>query len=214
MNLPNKLTVLRICLIPLFVIAYFLPFAWGKIVAAAVFACAALTDFLDGYIARKHDLVTDFGKLLDPVADKILVTAALFCIVATNPLQYLNFYCNNSLIFNSTMFGIIFLSCGSALTLARELLIDGVRMIAASKGVILQANIFGKIKTVLQDFAIPELIILGFWQKGIEDLQPSMDYAYITLWILAVSTFSLSIVATVMSGLIYLVKNKSVFAVK
>ena len=81
MNLPNTLSVLRMCMIPLFVVAYFLSPVW----AVVVFVLAAFTDFLDGYIARKYNMVTDLGKLLDPMADKVLVTAALFCVVGTNP---------------------------------------------------------------------------------------------------------------------------------
>lgn len=212
MNLPNKLTVLRICMIPLFLVAYFLPFAWGKICAAIIFVLAAFTDFLDGHIARKHNLVTDFGKLMDPVADKILVTVALFCLVATRPLQWMYYYTNSSAEY-STMFGIILLTCGSAVMLARELLIDGVRMIAASKGSVVQANVFGKIKTLLQDFAIPVLVILNVWTPNTATLpQPHVDYAYITLWIIGVVLFCLATVATILSGIIYLVQNKGVFA--
>ena len=87
MNLPNKLSILRIVMVPLFVVAYFLPFEWTPFVALGIFALAAITDFLDGYIARKYNLVTNLGKLLDPIADKILVCAALFCIaVSIRPL--------------------------------------------------------------------------------------------------------------------------------
>lgn len=215
MNLPNKLTVLRICMIPLFLVAYFLPFAWGKICAAIIFVLAAVTDFCDGHIARKRNLVTDFGKLLDPVADKILVTAALFCLVETSPLQWIYYYTNSSFCSEYTMFGIILLTCGSAIMLARELLIDGVRMIAASKGIVVQANIFGKVKTLLQDVAIPVLVILCLWAPDISGLsQPHVDYAYITIWIVAVVLFSLATIATIISGIIYLMQNKQVFSDK
>lgn len=215
MNLPNKLTVLRICMIPLFLVAYFLPFTWGKICAAVIFALAAFTDFLDGHIARKRNMITDFGKLLDPVADKILVTTALFCLVATRPVQWIYYFSNSSAANGYSMFGIVLLTCGSAVMLARELLIDGVRMIAASKGSVVQANVFGKIKTLLQDFAIPVLVILNVWAPSTASLpQPHVDYAYITLWIIGVVLFSLATVATILSGIIYLVQNKWVFADK
>ena len=160
MNLPNKLSILRICLVPLFVAAYFLPFYWGSFIAVGLFILAAFTDFLDGYIARKYDLVTDLGKLLDPIADKILVCAALFCVVATNPLQYTEV---SQLAISSDFslyFGQIFLAVGGAVILSRELLVSAVRQIAATKGVVVQANVYGKFKTVLQDVALPMLVVL------------------------------------------------------
>ena len=124
MNLPNKLSLLRICMVPLFVVAYFLPFFWGPIVAVVLFILAAATDFLDGYIARKNKMVTDLGKLLDPMADKILVCAALFCVVATNPLKLINYTWG-------AKFGLILLAAGATVIISRELLISAVRQIAA-----------------------------------------------------------------------------------
>lgn len=136
MNLPNTLSVVRMCMIPLFIVAYFLSPVW----AVVVFVLAAFTDFLDGYIARKYNMVTDLGKLLDPMADKVLVTAALFCVVGTNPLQY-------GMDGNASS---IFLICCATVIIARELLISAVRMIAASKGIVVQANVYGKIKTIFR----------------------------------------------------------------
>ncbi|MDE7454602.1 MAG: CDP-alcohol phosphatidyltransferase family protein, partial [Clostridia bacterium] len=150
MNVPNSLSLTRICLIPLFIAAYLLPFQWGVYVALAIFFVCCFTDFLDGLIARKYNLVTDLGKLLDPIADKILVCSALFCVVATNPLQFFNetfFGTSNEFIKG---FGLGLLTVGAIIILARELLISAVRQIAASKGVVVQANVFGKIKTIMQ----------------------------------------------------------------
>jgi len=211
MNIPNSLSLTRICLIPLFIAAYFLPFEWGIPVAIAIFLLCCFTDFLDGYIARKYNMVTDLGKLLDPIADKILVCAALFCVVASNPLQY--FY--NS-IFDMPMgfasaFGIIFLTVGAILILARELLISAVRMIAASKGIVVQANIFGKIKTVMQDISLPLLILMNCAHIYEEiSFIPQVLWTDI-IWIISVIVFGLTVVMTVVSGVIYLVQNKSVF---
>lgn len=202
MNLPNTLSVLRMCMIPLFVVAYFLSPVW----AVVVFVLAAFTDFLDGYIARKYNMVTDLGKLLDPMADKVLVTAALFCVVGTNPLQYCAL----------GEWSGIFLICGATVIIARELLISAVRMIAASKGIVVQANVYGKIKTILQDVSLPVFV---FCQVGKAYLIVSIDDNWWTQnsqWIGIVATvlFSLAILFTILSGVIYLVQNRKVFSDK
>ena len=219
MNLPNKLTILRICMIPLFIVAYFLPFAWAPWVAVGIFILAAFTDFLDGFIARKYHLVTDLGKLLDPIADKILVTSALFCIVATNPLQWLSEYvCNPLSQFNWALFGTIFFAVCASLILSRELLIDAVRQIAASKGKVVQANVFGKIKTVLQDIAIPVLVVSNVTRYAVKSTA-FMSYGsgkegtlLFALNLTGVCLLCLATVMTIISGIVYLVQNKNVFA--
>ena len=196
MNLPNKLSLLRICMVPLFVAAYFLPYYWGAFIAVGLFLLAAATDFLDGYSARKYGMVTDLGKLLDPIADKILVCAALFCVVATNPLQY----CYEAW---AVTFGLILLAVGATVILSRELLISAVRQIAASKGVVVQANIFGKIKTVFQDISLPLLIILN---SGI--FQGTLRMIW---WWTSLAIFAVAVALTIVSGVIYLLQNKKVF---
>ena len=225
MNLPNRLSILRICLVPLFIAAYFLPFFWGALVAVGLFILAAATDFLDGYIARKYNMVTDLGKLLDPIADKVLVCAALFCVVATNPLQYLHFGLD---ITGSTPswqlmeshawavdFGVIFLAVGATVIISRELLISAVRQIAASKGIVVQANVFGKIKTVCQDVSLPMLVLLNMpYFQATHDIssigyQPSLFW--VIWWWAAVALFAVALVLTIVSGVIYLVQNKKVF---
>lgn len=216
MNIPNSLSLARICLIPLFVAAYFLPYEWGVYVAIGIFLVCCFTDFLDGFIARKYNMVTDLGKLLDPIADKILVCAALFCVVATNPLQY---FCNS--IFTmpngiASTFGIILLTVGSILILARELLISAVRMIAASKGIVVQANVFGKIKTIMQDICLPLLLLINA-QAFLVDVgfyiepTPRMK-AFDVIWLIGVILFGLAVVMTIVSGVIYLVQNRKVFS--
>lgn len=222
MNLPNKLSTLRICLVPLFIAAYFLPYFWGAYVAVGIFVIAAFTDFLDGYIARKYNMTTDLGKLLDPIADKILVTSALFCVVATNPLQYLTYLdtCGENIEWIvmsnhawATQFGMIFLAVGGAMIISRELLVSAVRQIAASKGVVVQANVFGKIKTVFQDVSLPLLIVLqafNFFANKQFGYTPTL-FPVIVWWV-AVVLFAISVVLTLVSGIIYLVQNKKVFA--
>ena len=227
MNIPNKLSTLRICMVPIFVAAYFLPFSWGAYVAVGIFVLAAFTDFLDGYIARKYNMTTDLGKLLDPIADKILVCAALFCIVATNPLSYLVHldtgfgadWIKMSSHAWAEGFGMSFLAVGSAIIISRELLVSAVRQIAASKGVVVQANVFGKVKTIFQDVSIPLLVLLhvgnmiassdAVQQSGVGDV-PSLFFT--VLWWIATIMFAISISLTVLSGVIYLIQNKKVFA--
>lgn len=211
MNIPNSLSLARICMIPLFVAAYFLPYNWGVIVAIAIFIICCFTDFLDGFIARKYNMVTDLGKLLDPIADKILVCAALFCVVATNPLQF--FYGTTASMSTdfASVFGRILLTVGSILILARELLISAVRMIAASKGVVVQANIFGKIKTVMQDVSLPLLIFMNYASVYVNAGYRSPVLYTDVIWFIAVIVFGLTVVMTILSGAIYLVQNKDVF---
>lgn len=193
MNWPNRLSILRIIMIPFFVACYFIPMSYMPLISVGIFILAAFTDFLDGYIARKYNMVSDLGKLLDPIADKMLVTAALFVVVATNPL--------------GSWYGIL-LACCSALILARELLISGVRQIATTKGIVIQANIWGKIKTVVQMVALPLLIVLQCWQYGYTSSQTLYDI----VWYSGLALFILATVLTVLSGTIYLVANRKVFS--
>lgn len=135
MNLPNKLTLARVLLVPVFMVFaaishYGRPdfnFAWS-LLAGIVFAIASITDFLDGYLARKNHLVTDFGKFADPLADKMLTTAALIYMVVDG-------VCNPVVL---------------AVVLFREFAVAGVRMIAAASNHVIAANMWGKVKTVLQ----------------------------------------------------------------
>ena len=222
MTLPNKLSTLRICMVPLFIVAYFLPFSWGAFVAVGIFILAAFTDFLDGYIARKYNMVSDLGKLLDPIADKILVCAALFCVVATNPLQCLSFLdqgSNSSWQIMSTHdwsvnFGKILLAVGATVILSRELLVSAVRQIAASKGIVVQANVYGKIKTICQDISLPLIVILNFYVVRNANVSSTVAPSLlgVVVWWITVAMFAISIVLTVVSGVIYLVQNRKVFA--
>ncbi len=159
MNLPNKLTVARIVCVPIFVILYMREIF---IAACAVFVIAALTDMLDGQIARKQGLVTNFGKIMDPLADKVLVYSA-FCLMvedATLPAWTL------------------------IVILLREFTVSGMRTVAAAEGIVIAAGMSGKIKTVLQMIAVPLLII--------RSLDPIINSAaYILFWVsLAMTVYS------------------------
>ncbi len=158
MNLPNKLTTMRMALVPVFIVLYLMDYHY---IAAAVFIAASLTDFLDGHLARKHNLVTNFGKIMDPLADKLLVTSALVCMVQTGVVP-------------GWMVIVI---------LAREFAITGLRSVAASEGVVIAAAWSGKIKTVTQMIAIIFLLI-GNWPFELI----SVPFAQIMLWIAVIMT--------------------------
>ncbi|MDR2157027.1 MAG: CDP-diacylglycerol--glycerol-3-phosphate 3-phosphatidyltransferase [Clostridiales Family XIII bacterium] len=137
MNLPNTLTLVRIALIPVFVVLLLSGYAKA---AAAVFIVASLTDALDGYIARKKNLITNFGKLMDPLADKLLVVSALVCLTELNEIA-------------GWMLIVI---------LAREFMITGLRSVAAGEGIVIAAGVTGKLKTIFQMVAVIALL-LGNW---------------------------------------------------
>ena len=145
MNLPNKISVCRICLIPLFVFFYMADFIpYGKLVATLVFATACFTDFLDGKIARSRNLVTNLGKFLDTIADKVLVMSGILLVIAC-PIVPNGGSVVEPIIF-PTYVGIV----AGIIILARELLISAFRQIAATKNVVLAADIYGKVKAVFQ----------------------------------------------------------------
>jgi CDP-diacylglycerol--glycerol-3-phosphate 3-phosphatidyltransferase len=136
LNLPNVLTLLRILAVPVVVVALLGETPNGDTLAAAVFALAALTDTLDGYFARSRDAITTFGKLMDPLADKLLITAALVSLVSLDRLQ----------------------AWVAMVIIAREIAVTGLRAIAAERGIVIAASWLGKLKTVLQIAAVFALI--------------------------------------------------------
>lgn len=139
MNLPNKLTILRVFMIPVFIFAYFADFIpANNIIALVIFVLASFTDMLDGKIARKYNLVTNFGKFMDPIADKLLVVSALICVLVRGKI------CPNLILSTTAVLIIIF----------REFIISGFREVAADSGVVIAASYFGKLKTVFQMVAI------------------------------------------------------------
>ena len=136
LNVPNVLTVIRILLVPVLVVALLVNTANGSWVAAAVFALAAFTDGLDGYIARSRQSVTTFGKVMDPVADKLLIAAALISLVSLNRVD----------------------AWVAMVIIAREFAVSGLRIAAGQQGVVIPASMLGKLKTVMQVAAIMALI--------------------------------------------------------
>ena len=190
MNLPNKITIARICLIPVFLIIMLVPFSWGELswggyslpvaqlVGAIIFIIASTTDWIDGHFARKYNLVTDLGKFLDPLADKLLVSAALVVLVDLD------------LMYNLSWIAIVIIS--------REFAVTGLRLVLAGKGEVVAANQLGKIKTWAQIVAISALLLNNFPFEFI-----SLPFDVIVLWI--------ALVFTIWSGADYFVKNKEVF---
>ena len=196
MNLPNKLTISRMVMIPVFIALFYVQFTGHYFVALAVFAIACLTDLLDGKIARKYNLVTNLGKFLDPIADKVLVLSALV-VMLTIPS-----------IFTAGLgsWALIAAGCGVALILAREIIVSGFRMVAASTGMVIAADIFGKYKTTTQDIAIVILLI----GAGVCELTDHIAGAIINY--IGLGFFAISVVLTVVSGINYLVKNREVLS--
>ena len=186
MNLPNKLTILRLLMIPIFAVVFYLSIIpYNFVISAVIFVIAALTDFLDGYIARKHNLVTDLGKFLDPIADKVLVsTALIIMLLPYGGAVILPFYAGIAV----------------AVILARELIVSGFRIIAASKGIVLAADKLGKIKTFLQDVAIVILLVAANVDPGL----------YSVLNIVGLITLGLATLLTIISGTECIVKNREI----
>lgn len=175
MNLPNKLTLIRVILVPFFVFFFlnnqFVP-------ALIVFALASITDALDGHIARKHNLVTNFGKFLDPLADKVLVISALTCFV-----------------------DIGFMSCVPLIIIvAREFMVSGLRLVVADEGVVVPAGIWGKLKTAFTMVTIVLILIYASVEQFVLIPENIMDIfiivSHILIWI--------STLLTVISGGDYL----------
>lgn len=184
MNLPNLLTLIRIIMIPIFMVVLLLKFPGGKTyfpyqdyVAAFIFIVAAATDGLDGYIARKMRQVTNLGKFLDPLADKLLVSAALISLVELEMVS-------------AWIVWII---------LAREFAVTGIRAIAAADGVVISASKLGKLKTLTQVIAISALILRD-WPLSLINIHIGQPMIYIAL------------ILTVISGVDYLVKARHLFS--
>ena len=194
MNLPNKLTMIRILMIPLFVVCFYLPSSWvigtlngvnmqwNYFIAAVIFLLAYVTDTLDGRIARAKGLVTDFGKLMDPTADKLLSSVALIMMCKFEVMSFGNFL--------MPVFAFVII--------AREIFISGIRQLAAGKGIVIAAKAIGKAKTTLQFIAVFVTLMCGplFRAIGIP-----IDFALICA----------AVVLTIWSGIDYTIGAKELF---
>lgn len=156
MNLPNKITVVRVVMIPFFIAALLIDFPYHQPIAAALFIIASLTDSLDGYLARSRNLVTDFGKFLDPLADKLLVCSALICFVQLGSVP----------------------AWVVIVIIAREFAVTGLRSLAAADGIIIAASKWGKAKTISQMIAII-LILFNNWPFSLINIPVATIMIYI-----------------------------------
>ena len=192
MNLPNKLTVIRIVLAPLFLLLTLWEFPFHNLIAGLVFGAAALTDMFDGKIARSRGLITNLGKFLDPLADKMLTTAAFLSFLATGHLDV----------------------WALMVVLTREFMVTSVRLVAAKDGTVIAANFWGKLKTVMQFVAILfELAALEFadWQTGLLAGANLPDVIFRIPLIVGYVLLWLSVVLTASSGAQYVWNNRQFF---
>ncbi|QST01652.1 CDP-diacylglycerol--glycerol-3-phosphate 3-phosphatidyltransferase [Pontibacillus sp. ALD_SL1] len=184
MNIPNKITISRILMIPIFMILLSVPFNWGTLnigenelpvshlIAAILFIVASVTDWIDGYYARKYDLVTNLGKFLDPLADKLLVSAALISLVELD----------------------LAAAWIVILIISREFAVTGLRLVAAGEGIVLAAGQMGKLKTWIQIIAASALLLHNF------------PFSYIGFPFGTIALY-LAMIITVVSGVEYFMKN-------
>jgi len=201
MNLPNKLTVLRLIMVPIFMVVMLIPvFARLSVLVesiltiagALLFIGAAVTDLLDGKIARRDGLVTDFGKFLDPLADKFMVIGALLCVFYANSVK------GNGVLSTMFFFALI-------IVIFRELAVTSIRLIASSsKGVVIAANMLGKLKTVMQIVAISAAMIEPVLFYFISQLTPVPAILFLVPPVTVVSTVAMMYL-TVHSGINYIV---------
>ncbi len=194
MNLPNKLTVSRFALTALFLWALFSPIRLNDTLALVFFCVASFTDYLDGSISRQRNLVTNFGILMDPLADKVLVCSAFIAFVESTHL-------NPGAPVKVAAWMVIII-------VARELAITGMRLLAASKKIVLAADNLGKIKTIFQIVTIIALLItdaVNEWSPGLQNLFTPWvaGFARISLWV--------TVVLTAVSGLVYLWRNREIY---
>jgi len=184
MNLPNKLTLLRFALVPVFMVFMYIDNPYSYLIGLIVFAVASFTDFLDGSIARKYNMVTDFGKFMDPLADKLLTTVALIYLC-------LNGMCHEVVI---------------CIVLAREFAVSGIRLIAAANpkgGKVIAAGMMGKAKTVLQMVAS----MLGFLLLAMQQMGAIAETTFVSMALVTNVLMWIIAVLTVVSGMQYIMPN-------
>lgn len=190
MNLPNKLTVLRMIMVPVFVVVMMVSDAiWADIVGVVLFIAASLTDMLDGKIARKHNLVTDFGKFMDPLADKFMVIGAMMVIL----------YKNLTAAQPNRLFGILFF-CALLIVIFRELAVTAMRLVVSgSSGIVVAANMLGKIKTCTQIACVILCIVEPILYSSVDALSAWKAYLPLSVISTAVMAFF-----TLLSGINYI----------
>lgn len=191
LNLPNTLTIIRILLIPVFIVVFFVEFEGHTLTAALIYVVACITDFFDGYLARKNNLVTNFGKFIDPIADKMIIACSLIAICVTEPI-----------VAPQQVYKIL-IAVFAMLIISRELMISVFRTVAADKRVVLAADMWGKIKTVVQMMAL--FALLPVTDFAVWNPLAAEVFFYGGFALLALATL-----CTVVSAVHYIVKNRSV----
>ncbi|MEI6535457.1 MAG: CDP-diacylglycerol--glycerol-3-phosphate 3-phosphatidyltransferase [Verrucomicrobiaceae bacterium] len=202
MNLPNKLTIARLCLTVVFVVLFYVPLANRVSWALVIFLVASFTDYLDGEIARRRNLVTDFGKLMDPLADKILMAAALV-MLAAEPREPLRLPAWTVIV-----------------VLAREFFVTGIRLLAMNKGAVLAAEKLGKHKTLWQMITVVYFMAARASAEppgpgGGEPMMQWAAHAFEWKWfsphVFGFSCLAIMVTLTLISGLSYFQKNRALF---
>ncbi len=199
MNLPNKLTVMRILLVPFMVATMLIDFPFHFLVSGIIFGLASLTDYFDGKIARERNLITDFGKFADPIADKILVISALVCFMSAG-------LCDPIIIL---------------IVLFREFVVTSIRLSAASNGTVVAANMWGKVKTVTQIIAIVAVFVFQVVLEVLQYMSSHMgialdristylkiEFLYEVFFYIGEVMLWISVIFTIISGVKYVLDNK------
>ena len=204
-NLANKLTLLRVLLVPVFIVLLEIDSLWTSVAAFIVFAAASITDFFDGQIARKYNTITTFGIFLDPLADKLLITSAFVCFVG--------------------MYTLSIPAWMVICIIAREFVITGLRFIASSKNISIPASIHGKFKTTSQIVAIVVILLIiiikailaNFYFTTPYDLFELTGFSYLAGWCLLKLPYWLMLAVTLLtlySGVVYMLEHKKIFQEK
>ena len=182
-----KANLLIIPFVVFFYLADFIPNAWGKIIALILFAITGLTDFVDGHIARKYNMVTDLGKFLDSIADKLHMTTGLLLVVTDGTIM--------------APYGVIM----AVIIISREFIVSALRQIAAARGKVLAADMIGKVKATFQPVGIALFMFLA-----INNARPFLGGATLAIEIISYVVMGIAVVMTIISGIYYLVKNREV----
>lgn len=192
MNIPNKISLTRICLMPIFIICFLIAFPGSKFVALGIFIIAAISDAVDGHIARKYNMITNLGKFLDPIADKLLATTGLLLlIVGENPII-------------PSPYGIIVMF----IMILRDYEVTGIRQIGQLKGVIIAADKVAKTKA---NFLYATLVY-GLLISALKDIPAVLNSTFLTYFTLVFYVFvGITTALIIISGIVYFVNNVSVF---
>lgn len=197
-NIPNILTVIRILIVPFILLFALTSFcSINYYIVFALFVIGAITDFLDGYLARKYNVVSNIGKFLDPIADKVLLLSGLIVIV------YVQFSFDK--VFDSPLLYLTLISI--FIIIARDYIVDVIRQIASTKGKVIPADIYGKLKTFVQDFAVPMLL---FYFALIINGNCEVAGFVKVFGLISYALFAIGVILTILSGVNYFVKNKDI----